>query len=130
MIRLLARFNVEDPAVANVVGLLAPYAAYLPADAIGVSGVLSAVTAGIYVSRRSQTIFTPEGRVIASGVWRVMILLLNGFVFLQIGLILPSIVRSLPPSLGRYIVACRGHQRRSDRGASCLGLPDRDRCGG
>lgn len=93
---VLARFKVEDPAVANVVGLLAPYAAYLPADAIGVSGVLSAVTAGIYVSRRSQVIFTPEGRVIAGGVWRVMILLLNGVVFLQIGLILPGILRSLP----------------------------------
>jgi CPA1 family monovalent cation:H+ antiporter len=100
VMRLLARFNVEDPAVANVVGLLAPYAAYLPADAIGVSGVLSAVTAGIYVSRRSQAIFTGEGRVIAGGVWRVMILLLNGIVFLQIGLILPDILRSLPSIRG------------------------------
>ncbi len=102
VMRLLARFNVEDPAVANVVGLLAPYAAYLPADALGVSGVLSAVTAGIYVSRRSQAIFSPEGRVIASAVWRVMILLLNGFVFLLIGLILPGIVRSLSSSLASY----------------------------
>lgn len=99
---VLGRFKVEDPAVANVVGLLAPYAAYLPADAIGVSGVLSAVTAGIYVSRRSQTIFSAEGRVIAGAVWRVMILLLNGIVFLQIGLILPNIVRSLSASIAGY----------------------------
>jgi monovalent cation/hydrogen antiporter len=100
---VLARVNVEDASVANVVGLLAPYAAYLPADAIGASGVLSAVAAGIYTSRRSQTIFTPEGRVIANGVWRVMLLLLNGLVFLLIGLELPSLVRSLPEAVGHYL---------------------------
>lgn len=103
VMRLLARFDVEDSAVANVVILLAPYAAYLPADALGVSGVLSAVTAGIYISRRSQAIFTPEGRVIGSAVWSVMLLLLNGVVFLQIGLILPRIVRSLSSSIGTYL---------------------------
>jgi monovalent cation/hydrogen antiporter len=103
VMRLLARFDVEDAAVANVVALLAPYAAYLPADAIGASGVLSTVTAAIYVSRRSLIIFTPEGRVTASGVWSVMLLLLNGLVFLLIGLILPSLVRSLPEAIGHYL---------------------------
>jgi monovalent cation/hydrogen antiporter len=100
---ILARANVEDAGVANVVGLLAPYAAYLPADAIGASGVLSAVAAGIYVSRRSEMVFTPEGRVIANGVWRVMLLLLNAAVFLLIGLELPSLVRSLPQTIGHYV---------------------------
>lgn len=103
VMRLLARFDVQDAAVANVVGLLAPYAAYLSADAVGVSGVLSAVTAGVYASRRSLIIFTPEGRVTATGVWNVMLLLLNGLVFLLIGLILPSLVRSLASTIGHYI---------------------------
>lgn len=103
VLRLLARFDVQDASVANVVALLAPYAAYLSADAVGVSGVLSAVTAGIYASRRSLTIFTPESRVTASGVWNVMLLLLNGLVFLLIGLILPSLVRSLASTIGHYI---------------------------
>ncbi len=103
LLNLLTRFDVDDPSVAIVVSLLAPYAAYLPADALGVSGVLAAVAAGIYSSRRSQAIFTPEQRVIASAVWRVMLLLLNGVVFLQIGLILPRIVRSLGASIGTYL---------------------------
>jgi len=103
VLKLLTRFDVDDPGVAIVVGLLAPYAAYLPADALGVSGVLAAVAAGIYASRRSQSIFTPEQRVISSAVWRVMLLLLNGVVFLQIGLILPRIVRSLASSIGTYL---------------------------
>lgn len=103
VLNVLTRFDVDDPGVAIVVGLLAPYAAYLPADALGVSGVLSAVAAGIYASRRSQAIFTPEQRVISSAVWGVMLLLLNGVVFLQIGLILPRIVRSLAPSIGTYL---------------------------
>jgi len=102
VLRLLERFDVQDAAVANVVGLLAPYAAYLPADAFGASGVLSAATAGIYMSRRQQTIFSPEGRIVADGVWRVMLLLLNGLVFLLIGLLLPSIVRELAGSISEY----------------------------
>jgi CPA1 family monovalent cation:H+ antiporter len=103
LVTLLTRFDVDDPGVAIVVSLLAPYAAYLPADALGVSGVLAAVAAGIYSSRRSQAIFTPEQRVIAGSVWSVMLLLLNGIVFLQIGLILPRIVRSLGSSIGTYL---------------------------
>ena len=103
VLNVLARFGVDDPDVAIVVGLLTPYAAYLPADALGVSGVLAAVAAGIYASRRSQAIFTPEQRVISSAVWGVMLLLLNGVVFLQIGLILPRIIRSLAASIGTYL---------------------------
>jgi len=95
VLKFLARFELDDPTVSNVVMLVAPYAAYLPADAIGASGVLSAVTAGIYASQRSQAIFSAEERVIASAVWSVMLLILNGFVFLLIGFVLPVIVRSL-----------------------------------
>ena len=103
VMNLLERFGVDDSGVANVVALLAPYAAYLPADAFGASGVLSAVAAGIYVSRHSLTIFTPQSRVTATGVWDVMLLLLNGLVFLLIGLLLPSLVRSLASTIGHYI---------------------------
>ncbi|HTX55520.1 MAG TPA: Na+/H+ antiporter [Candidatus Acidoferrales bacterium] len=100
VLRALTRFS-DDATVANVVALLAPYAAYLPADAFGVSGVLSAVMAGVYLSRRSQVVFTAEGRVIADSVWQVMLLLLNGLVFLQIGLTLPFIYRSI--QVGEYV---------------------------
>jgi monovalent cation/hydrogen antiporter len=100
--RAIHRFGVDDAAVANVIGLLAPYVAYLPADALGVSGVLAAVSAGVYASQRSLTIFTIEGRVVAGSLWSVVILLLNGFVFLEIGLQLPQIVQSLTPELGEY----------------------------
>ncbi|HTU70861.1 MAG TPA: Na+/H+ antiporter [Candidatus Baltobacteraceae bacterium] len=96
VLRVLARFELDDATISNVVFLLAPYAAYLPADALNVSGVLSAVTAGIYSSRRAQTIMSSEERLIASAVWRVMLLVLNGLVFLLIGLELPGIVRALP----------------------------------
>ncbi len=98
--RSFARFNLDDPTISNVLYLLAPYAAYLPADAIGASGILSAVTAGIYSSRRSQAL-SAQGRVIATGLWSVILLLLNGFVFLLIGFELPAVVRSLP-SLAQY----------------------------
>jgi monovalent cation/hydrogen antiporter len=94
-LKLVYRVGFDDVAVVNVVGILAPYCAYLPADAMGVSGVLAAVTAGVFASQRSLSIFTPEGRVVAGSLWTVMVLLLNGFVFLEIGLQLPQIVGSI-----------------------------------
>lgn len=102
ILRVLYRFGFEDAAVTNVIGLLAPYIAYLPADALGVSGVLAAVTAGIYASQRSLSIFTVEGRIVAGSLWSVVLLMLNGFVFLEIGLQLPQIVQPLLPKIGSY----------------------------
>ncbi|HEY5339523.1 MAG TPA: Na+/H+ antiporter, partial [Candidatus Aquilonibacter sp.] len=102
VLRALLKLEVDDPTISNVVALIAPYAAYLPADAIGVSGVLAVVTAGIYTSRRSHLIFSPEARVISSAVWRVMLLLLNGLVFLAIGLTMPGIVGEIG-SIGSFL---------------------------
>ena len=57
-----------------------------------VSGVLATVTAGVLISRRANRIFNAEGRIVGSAVWDLLIFLLNGFVFLLIGLELRSIV--------------------------------------
>jgi len=91
--RALARLNLADSLIDNLVFLLAPYAAYLSAEALGVSGVLATVAGGIYVSRRSAVIYGPQTRLIGAAVWNLLIYLLNGFVFLAIGLQLRSFVR-------------------------------------
>ncbi len=95
VLRLLARGDLRDATISNVLLLLAPYAAYLPADALGTSGVLAVVAAAIYLSRRSVTALDAEGRIVGAAVWQVMIFLLNALVFLLIGLELPGIVASL-----------------------------------
>ena len=93
-IKAIARTDLDDGTIPTVVILIAPYAAYLPADALGVSGVLAAVTTGIYLNRRVASILTSESRVVSLTVWGMMTFLLNALVFLLIGLDLPDLLSS------------------------------------
>lgn len=102
--RYINRAGLDDPAVASVLFLIAPFAAYLPAEAAHVSGVLGAVTAGIVLSRRSPKFIDSESRVLGSAVWRLLIFILNAFAFLLIGLQLPVIAAELYPHVLRFAV--------------------------
>lgn len=104
VLRLLARGQLEDPTISNVIVLIAPYASYLPADALGVSGVLAVVTTGIYLNRASSRILSSEGRVVGIAVWNMMIFLLNALVFMLIGLELPRIISSLGSLFTRFLI--------------------------
>ena len=100
---VLRRLN--DPPVEVTLSLLLPYAAYLPAESLGVSGVLAAVAGGLYLGRQSPRIMSSDTRLLGSGVWQMVVFLLNGFVFVLIGLQLPAILgalsgRALPELLG------------------------------
>jgi CPA1 family monovalent cation:H+ antiporter len=87
--------RLSDPPVAVLVSLLAPFAAWIPAELLDVSGVLSVVTAGIVLGRAAPRILTSDTRVLASGVWQMVIFVLNGLVFILIGLQLPTILSEL-----------------------------------
>jgi CPA1 family monovalent cation:H+ antiporter len=102
ILRYIARRGFADATIASVVFLLAPFAAYLPAEALHLSGVLAAVSAGILLSRRSASFIDSESRVLATSVWRLLIYVLNAFAFLLIGLQLPSIVEALEPHVRDY----------------------------
>ncbi|HET6744283.1 MAG TPA: Na+/H+ antiporter, partial [Candidatus Limnocylindria bacterium] len=84
--------RLEDPPVEVLVSLLAPAAAWLPAEALGVSGVLSVVTAGIVLGRAAPRVMSSDTRVLGSGAWQMLVFTLNGLVFVLIGLQLPSIL--------------------------------------
>ena len=86
--------DLDDEVLENVINLFAPFACYLPAEALGVSGVLAAVTGGIYLSRRSSKM-SPDARIVGYSVWEMMTYLLNAFVFLLLGLQLHRIVTTL-----------------------------------
>lgn len=86
--------RVEDPPIEITVSLLTPFAAYLPADRIGVSGVLSVVTAGLYLGWRLPEITDFKTRLEARPVWDMVEFLLNGLVFIMIGLQLPTVIRA------------------------------------
>jgi CPA1 family monovalent cation:H+ antiporter len=84
-----------DPPVEILLSLLIPYAAYLPAEELHVSGVIAVVTAGLYVGRRSPRILGSDARLLGGGVWQILILALNGLAFLLIGLQLPIVLEAL-----------------------------------
>jgi CPA1 family monovalent cation:H+ antiporter len=85
------RTRITDTPVEVTISLLTPYAAYLPAEAFGVSGVLAAVTAGLYIGRRSSQIMGSEARLAGRAVWESLVFLLTGVVFLSIGFQIASI---------------------------------------
>lgn len=75
--------------------LLTPYLAYVAAEEIHVSGILSVVTAGLIISWRSPEIFTYQTRMRTRVIWDTIVFMLNGFVFILIGLQLPGILRQV-----------------------------------
>jgi Na+/H+ antiporter len=91
----LRRAGLTDPVIAVSISLVTPFAVYVPADALGGSGVLAAMSAGIFLSRRSLQIFDAESRIAAAEVWNLLFFVFNGAAFLLIGLQLRSIVRGL-----------------------------------
>jgi CPA1 family monovalent cation:H+ antiporter len=93
--------RVDDPPVEVVISLVVPFAAYLPADRLELSGVLAAVVAGLVIGSRLGRILTPPSRVLWLSTWKMVGFVLNGFVFVLIGSELPGILRDLggrPPS--------------------------------
>jgi Na+/H+ antiporter len=83
--------HTADPLLANTISLLAAFAAYQPAAALHVSGVLSVVTAGLYLGWNDPRITTPRIRLQAAGSWEMLTFLLNGLLFILIGLQLRTV---------------------------------------
>lgn len=85
----------HNPVVETSLTLLAPYIAYLLAEELHVSGVLSVVCAGLLVTWRAPEIFSYQTRMRTRVVWDTLIFLLNGIVFILIGLQLPAIINGI-----------------------------------
>jgi CPA1 family monovalent cation:H+ antiporter len=85
------RFIEEGP-LEMVVSLIIPYVAYLTAEQLHCSGVICVVTCGLFLSRRSATFLTAPARIQILAAWQALDFVLNGLVFLLIGLQLPYIL--------------------------------------
>ena len=86
---------VDDGPVEIALSLIVPYAAYLAGDAVKASGVIAVVACGLFVSRRSSAFFSPGVRLQAIAVWDALEFLLNGLVFVLIGLQLPYVLAGI-----------------------------------
>ena len=91
----------NNPVVETSLTLLTPFVAYLTAEHFHMSGVLAVVTAGLFISRKSPEVFAYQTRMRTRVIWDTLIFLLHGFVFIMIGLQLPSIIKDM----GNYPMA-------------------------
>jgi CPA1 family monovalent cation:H+ antiporter len=91
----IRRAGLSDELIAVSISLVTPFALYVPAEAIHASGVLAAMSGGIYMSRKSTKIFDADARIAAAYVWNLLFFVFNGAAFVLIGLQLRSIVHGL-----------------------------------
>lgn len=85
----------DDPATHVVFMLLLPFAAYVLAERLGVSGILSAVAAGMMQSWLDLLPRQTSTRLLNRSVWSLLEFAFNGLIFLLLGLQLPDIVKAV-----------------------------------
>src|SRR5712692_3700341 len=97
------RRHIHDPEVENTISLLTGYAAFLPAEHLGVSGILAVVATGLYLGRVGPRIVAADTRVQNSGMWDVVVFVLEGLIFIITGLALRPILGSLSGPFARHL---------------------------
>ncbi len=89
------RRHLDDPLVEIAVTLLTPYLAYVPAEQLGLSGILAGVASGVYLGWWHSEITSPGTRLQADAFWEVFIFLLESILFVLIGLQVPTVLDAL-----------------------------------
>ncbi|MDQ3871358.1 MAG: Na+/H+ antiporter [Chloroflexota bacterium] len=106
------RKRTTDAQVSVTMSLLTGYAAFVPADAIGTSGILATVTAGIYMGIRGPQILPARARLQGYFVWDILDFIVNAILFVLIGLQLRTVVGALSgysaSTLAGYALAVTG----------------------
>jgi len=92
------RRRLDNPPIEVAIAVLSGYLAYLPADAAGVSGVLAAVTIGVYMGWYTPELTNERTRLSGDAFWEIFVFLVNALVFVLVGLQLRSILDGLTGS--------------------------------
>jgi CPA1 family monovalent cation:H+ antiporter len=90
---VLQRLN--DRPLGIMLTVLTSYGAYVAAEELGVSGVLAAVVAGLYLGWHQHTAFDADTRLSAIAFWEVLVFALNALVFILLGLQFPALTAQL-----------------------------------
>ena len=98
IVYILHRFLPTTPSIDTAITLISPYLMYIAAEHFHFSGVLAVVSGGLFLSFRSHEVFSYNTRLQAVSVWETLVFLLNGVVFIMIGLELPYIINELGES--------------------------------
>ncbi len=89
------RARTEDNLTSITISLFSGYAAFIPADALGASGVLAAVTTGIYMGIRGPSIVPARTRLQGFFFWEMLDYLLNASLFVLVGLQLRGVINRI-----------------------------------
>ena len=93
---VLAHKKIENnPVVETSLTLLATFVSYLAAEQFHMSGVLAVVSTGLVISWRSPEVFSYQARMRSKVLWSTVIFIMHGFIFILIGLQLPSVLKNL-----------------------------------
>lgn len=97
---LIHRYLPTTSAMDVALTLITPHLLYLAAESVHASGVLSVVCGGLFLTHRSSDFLNYRSRIQANGSWETLSFILNGLVFILIGLQMPMILRDLgmPPA--------------------------------
>jgi monovalent cation/hydrogen antiporter len=87
--------RISESPVEITISLVTPYVTYLVAESVHCSGVLAVIACGLYLGRRSSGFYSLNARIEASAFWRTLDFILNGLVFLLLGLQLPAILADI-----------------------------------
>ncbi len=100
----LVESRLDNAPIEITVSIVAPFVAYMGAEALHSSGVLAAVAAGLYLGRQMSYAFSSRVRIEASSFWNTLTFLLNAIVFLLIGLQLPYILEGIQSTTLRELL--------------------------
>jgi CPA1 family monovalent cation:H+ antiporter len=89
------KITPDNPTNDTVLTFIAPYASYLTAEYFHASGVLAVVVTGVYLSPKASVVFNHQARLQAYNVWDTVMFILNGLIFILIGLQLPVIIEGI-----------------------------------
>ncbi len=103
------RRRISDPVLDTTLSFTAPYVAFLPAEAIGASGVLAVVVTGLLLGHKAPRLQSAASRLAESTNWRTVQFMLENAVFLLIGLQIRPILEDVGDSdlgVGRIVLIC------------------------
>jgi len=112
------RRPLNNPRAEIALSLMTAYFAYIPAELVGASAVIAAVTAGIYLGWHAPELMRPETRLQSLAVWEILVFLINAFLFALVGLQLPVVLdgpgQEVPTGCGAECLVAQLHSDLGD----------------